>query len=44
MATIAAGAIGQPKSTTRISVITAPSIIADPCAKLSVRLVMKVMW
>ncbi len=44
IAAIAAGTIGQAKSTTRISVITAPSIMADPCAKLSVRLVTNVMW
>ena len=38
-----ASGVGQPKSTIRIRAVTAPSIMADPCAKLSVRLVMNVM-
>ncbi len=43
IAAIIAIGVGQPKSTTSMSAVTAPSIIADPWAKLSVRLVMKVM-
>lgn len=42
-AAIAASSVGQPRSTTSINVITAPSITAEPWAKLSVLLVVKVM-